>query len=585
MLVLFGEGIFHTFVLRRRRLREKLAHTVTVLQLRLDEGREHGRLEGLRHIGVGTHVEAFHLVVGCDFRRDEDHGDMTELDVLLDLLTELIAVLSWHRHVADHDVRLGSTHLFEGGVGIKAGDEAVVLREEHPHVVDHLRIVVNDEECRTLVFLFVNHLHGRGLHRQGGIRSEGGVCSQGTTLFLRIGLLSHRIDEGKDGTGAILAVACHEGAVVQFGQSSGVVESDARTPVDDALRLVVELVVALEDILQLVLWQSLARIGDSDLDLIVSHVEAHVDVSASGCELQGVRDEVCENLLQLVAIRPRHECVLHAEAVDGDGSLLGVVDEVVAHAVDHLHHVELFDAQPQCVVLELVEVHQLVHELEHPLDIAVGDGEQVLVVAAEAFALHDLAHRPCDHRQRRTELVGDVGEETHVHLVCALLLLLLHLRLTGSTTGRHHATGIAVEIVGEGSGEGEVDAPCPPGVGGSRVYGHAQGTLASDGFVAGGVGGFHAEGVASCGQVGIAGSMGVAGIDPVAVETVHLIIVMYTFVLAEVEGGEREAEAVLVVSKAYLLATVEQGVDGAVSSRAHQLVVDLQVAEPDGQLP
>ena len=79
--------------------------------------------------------------------------------------------------------------------------------------------------------------------------------------------------------------------------------------------------------------------------------------------------------------------------------------------------------------------------------------------------------------------------------------------------------------------------------------------------------------------------MGVAGIDPVAVEAVHLIIIMYAFILAEVEGREREAEAVLVVSKAYLLATVEQGVDGAVSSRAHQLVVDLQVAEPDGQLP
>ena len=585
MLVLFGEGIFHTFVLRRRRLREELAHTVTVLQLRLDEGREHGWLERFGDVGISTHVEALHLVVGCDLCRNEDHGDMAELDVLLDLLTELITVFSWHRHVADHDVRLGSTHLLECGVCIETGDEAVVLREEHPHIVDHLRIVVNDEECRTLVFLFVNHLHGRGLHRQGGIRSEGGVCSQGTTLFLRIGLLSHRIDEGKDGTGAILAVACHEGAVVQFCQTTGVVEADTRTPVDDALRLVVELVIALEDVLELVLRQSLARIGYADFDLVVRHIEAYVDMSPSGCELQGVRDEVRENLLQLVTVRPRHQGILHTEAVDGDISLLGVVDEVVAHTVDHLHHVELFDAQPQRVVLKLVEVHQLVHELEHPLDIAVGDGEQALVVAAEALALHDLSHRTRYHRQRRTEFVGDIREETHIHLVRAQLLLLLHLCLTGSTTGRHHATGVAVEIPREGSSEGEIDAPGPPRVGGSRLYGHTQGALVGDDLVAGVVGGFHAESVAARRQVGVAGSMGVAGIDPVAVETVHLIIVMYTFVLAEVEGGEREAEAVLVVSKAYLLATVEQGVDGTVGSRAHQLVVDLQVAEPDGQLP
>ena len=151
MLVLFGEGILHTLVLRRRGLRQKLAHAVTVLQLRLDEGREHGRLEGLGDVGIGTHVEAFHLVVCCNLCRDEDYGDMTELDVLLDLLTELIAVLSWHRHVADHDVRLCCAHLLEGGVCVETGDETVVFREEHPHVVDHLRIVVDDEQRRKVV--------------------------------------------------------------------------------------------------------------------------------------------------------------------------------------------------------------------------------------------------------------------------------------------------------------------------------------------------------------------------------------------------------------------------------------------------
>ena len=79
---------------------------------------------------------------------------MTELDVLLDLLAELITVLSWHRHVAEHEVGLFGTHLVEGGVGIEAGDKTVVLREEHPHVVDHLRIVIDDEKRRTSVFVF-----------------------------------------------------------------------------------------------------------------------------------------------------------------------------------------------------------------------------------------------------------------------------------------------------------------------------------------------------------------------------------------------------------------------------------------------
>ena len=54
---------------------------------------------------------------------------------------------------------------------------------------------------------------------------------------------------------------------------------------------------------------------------------------------------------------------------------------------------------------------------------------------------------------------------------------------------------------------------------------------------------------------------------------------MYAFVLPEVEGGKREAEAVLVVAQAHLPAAVEHGLDRAVGSGAHQAVVDPQVAE------
>ena len=180
--------------------------------------------------------------------------------------------------------------------------------------------------------------------------------------------------------------------------------------------------------------------------------------------------------------------------------------------------------------------------------------------------------------------MGDIGEETHVHLIGAQFLLFLHLCLAGGTAGMDHAAGIAVEVVGQGGGEGRVDEPCPPRVGGGGLDDDAQGALLGVGLVAGAVGGLHAEGIGARGQVGVAGGMGVAGIDPVVVEAVHLIIIMYAFVLAEVEGGEREAEAVLVVGEAHLATAVEQGVDGSVGGRAHELVVDLQVAQADGYL-
>ena len=68
---------------------------------------------------------------------------MRELDILLDFLTEFVAVFSWHRYIAEHQIRLLSTHLVEGAFGIEAGNQAIVLREEQAHVVDDFRIVVD----------------------------------------------------------------------------------------------------------------------------------------------------------------------------------------------------------------------------------------------------------------------------------------------------------------------------------------------------------------------------------------------------------------------------------------------------------
>ena len=99
MLVLAGEGIFHLFIFRIFRGRgvcQQFTDTGTVLQLRLDQCGEDGGLEGFGDIGIGTDVQTFDLVVGCDLRRNQDYGDVAELDILLDLLTELITVLARH---------------------------------------------------------------------------------------------------------------------------------------------------------------------------------------------------------------------------------------------------------------------------------------------------------------------------------------------------------------------------------------------------------------------------------------------------------------------------------------------------------
>ena len=78
---------------------------------------------------------------------------MTQLDILFDLLTQLVAILTRHGHVAQHNVRLFGPHLFEGRIGIETGYQAIILREEHSHVVDDLGVVVDDEDGGTTVVI------------------------------------------------------------------------------------------------------------------------------------------------------------------------------------------------------------------------------------------------------------------------------------------------------------------------------------------------------------------------------------------------------------------------------------------------
>ena len=76
-----------------------------------------------------------------------------------------------------------------------------------------------------------------------------------------------------------------------------------------------------------------------------------------------------------------------------------------------------------------------------------------------------------------------------------------------------------------------------------------------------------------------------AGVDPLAVEAVELIIIMHALILSEVEGRVGNREAVLVVLQTDFPAAVEHRFDGASESWAHQLIVYLQVAESEGDVP
>ena len=103
----------------------------------------------------------------------------------------------------------------------------------------------------------------------GGERwiGEGGVVGERLALSVGIGFLAHGQQQGEYGAGRCVGdVGGGEGAVMQLGQSARIVESYAGTPIDGSLGLVVELVVAFEDVFQLVFGNATTGVGDSELE-------------------------------------------------------------------------------------------------------------------------------------------------------------------------------------------------------------------------------------------------------------------------------------------------------------------------------
>ena len=104
-------------------------------------------------------------------------------------------------------------------------------------------------------------------------------------------------------------------------------------------------------------------------------------------KLQGVRQQVANNLLQFIGISPCHQLIFHAKAVQRQTLLLGIKLKRIADVVHGFHHINLLHTKTQGIVLQFVEVHQLVYQFEHTLNAALSDVKQVALFAAYRAAL------------------------------------------------------------------------------------------------------------------------------------------------------------------------------------------------------
>ena len=221
---LFHEGCvargkdFRFDVFRRGDLAQLTAHFLAVLEQRFDQGEQIGRLEGLGDIGVSTLAQTFHLILNGYFGRNQNDGDMTQLQVVLDGFAEFVAASAGHYYVADNQVGRLFGHTGEGRICIEIHVHAVGGLQQDLDIVGHIDVVVHygNEPLAGFSFCLV-------ALRDSGKRHDFGLAFG--ALILGIGRCADWQDKTEDGT-AFIAVPGLDIAVMECAQGARIIQSD-----------------------------------------------------------------------------------------------------------------------------------------------------------------------------------------------------------------------------------------------------------------------------------------------------------------------------------------------------------------------
>ena len=130
------------------------------------------------------------------------------------------------------------------------------------------------------------------------------------------------------------------------------------------------LVEAFEDAVELVFGNAFSVVADGDADIFVIVGECYVNVSTSGSELKGIRQQVDDDFVEIVAVNPYWQ--LLCIALVGKLYVLGLgllreegIDVAYERNEFRLAHVHL-----HLPLVNLTQVHHLVDEAENTLCVA-----------------------------------------------------------------------------------------------------------------------------------------------------------------------------------------------------------------------
>ena len=180
--------------------------------------------------------------------------------------------------------------------------------------------------------------------------------------------------------------------------------------------------------------EDVRQVVTRDTDPGIRHFDAHLsvsrpaqpqgDCSAGFREFQGVGNQVVDDLLHHVAVEFHHRIRRLVFQREGDLPFLGRRLESVQQVLRKFPDAAQAELEFFSPHLHFPEIQQMVHQVQQGLRVPVHRFQPAVFPGPFLF-LHQALERKDDQAERRPELVGNVREETELHLVQFFLLPVL----------------------------------------------------------------------------------------------------------------------------------------------------------------
>src|SRR6266542_819049 len=325
------------------------------------------------------------------------------------LAYEIVAVLAWHRDVADHDVGALAHEGLERLRGGRSGTDACPLAlQQRAEERARILLVVDDKNAQP------------GQVRQ--IVGAGDIFERRT--LDRLARIVHRLQhthrqQGGEPRAAVLPLAVRaHGPSVQFDEVPHDRQAETQ-PAVTAGRRAIGLRKTIEDVGQELGADADARVFDRDRRVVALALQAHGHAAVARRELHRVRQQVPEHLLQAIAV-PRNGIDIVDLTVNRDVLGFGGWRDGVERRVHHVAQAHRREVQPQLAADDPRDVEDVLDQLRLRHGVVADDAQRALRRRGIRLARREQVRPAEDRVQRRPQLVRQGREELVLHPVDGL---------------------------------------------------------------------------------------------------------------------------------------------------------------------